>query len=294
MLYGGVKVRCVLSQPIKRRMGMKKALLVGLFVVIALLWQGIVWAEEPRIPRGARRIDPIRIDDRVSGATASQSARALIEIPPVPNVFLYSFLMERGAQIGIASAVKFAPLEPVQVQLLINGQNIMSAWSLAQGNGGQLPKGAVVDLKEYRQFVDIQLPFFLQPGEYTVEVRIFPFFNLSLYWAFFFSLRVNSFEFWAEQCLDAPDAVLVKYYITAIGAPPKVVSIEVADLTTSVEVVKGVAEWRLQDTLYYERLAGKALETTLTDGHTGVAVTHNIFYADKLFGCGSLGFVNVK
>lgn len=243
----------------------QKAWLSGLFVVIALLLQGIVWAGEPRIPQGARRIDPIRIDDRVSGATAPNSVSgAPVEIPPMPDVFLYSFLTERGAQLGIASTVKFAPLEPVQARLFINGQDIMNAWSLISGNGGSLPSGAVVDLKEYRQFVDLQLPAFFQPGEHAFEVRIFPFFNLPLYWGFVFSVRVDPFDFWAEQCADSPDdIVVVKYHITAIGAPPRVVSVAVADLTSGVEVVKGIAKWRLQRALYDERLAGRSLDTTL-------------------------------
>ncbi len=183
----------------------------------------------------------------------------------------------------------------MQARLLINGQEIMSAWSLASGNGGSLPPGAIVDLKEYRQFTDISLPFFLPVGEYAIEIRIFPFFNLPLFWAYHFSVRVDPFEFWAEQCAESPDVALVRYHITAIGAPPKVVSIAVADLTTSVEVVRGIAEWALGRSLYDERLAGRSLDTTLGDVDTRATVTREVWYGGNLGQCGipALGVPNM-
>lgn len=154
---------------------MSKRFLVGLFVVISLLlFQAAgVRAEDPRLPKGALRIDPIRIDDRVSsGADAPQGMTAVaVPIPPMPSVFLYQILDTRGAQIGLSASFEFLPLQPVQTQLFINGQNIASVWSLISGNGGALPKNAIVDLKEYRQFSDIQMPFFLPVGQYEIEVR---------------------------------------------------------------------------------------------------------------------------
>ncbi len=208
---------------------------------------------DKRLPEGARRIDPIRIEDWVSaGATkAHRLGAASIEIPPMPNVFLYSVLTQRGAQVGIASTVQFAPVEPTQAQLWINGQNVMSAWSLVSGNGGKLPDGTVVDLKAHHQFVE-------------------------------------QFEFWTSQCLDSPDVALVRYHITAIGAPPKVVAISVADLTSSVEVVNSAVKWRIPLSLYYERLAGKSLTTTLKDMDTGMQVTRELWYESSLRDCNSL------
>ncbi len=74
----------------------KKAVVVGLFVsIFVFLSISAVWAGGvSHLPQGARRIDPIRIDDRVSpGAVAAQRFRsASIEIPPMPTVFLYSVL----------------------------------------------------------------------------------------------------------------------------------------------------------------------------------------------------------
>lgn len=269
---------------------MSKRFLVGLFVVIVSLlfvWTD-AWAEDPRLPKGARRIDPIRIDDRVSGgASAPHRSAAAVPIPPMPNVFLYSLFTERGAQISLAASMEFVPLQPVQAQIFINDQNIASFWSLVSGNGGALPQGAVVDLKAYHQFVDTQMPFFLPVGQYEIEVRIFPFFNLPLYWGYMFSVRVDPFEFWAEQCTDGEN-VVVKYHITKIGVPPKVVAISVVHLHSSVEVVNGVADWRLRRELYDERLAGRLLATTLQDTDTGVVVTRDVWYADQLPVCGSL------
>lgn len=269
---------------------MSKRFLAGLFIVIVASFFAVAaWAEDPRLPKGVSRIDPIRIDDWVSGgASAPQGiTAAAVPIPPMPSVFLYQILDTRGAQIGMSASFEFLPIQPVQAQLFINGQNIASVWSLVNGNGGTLPKGSVVDLKAYRQFADAQMPFFLPVGQYDVEVRIFPFFNLPLYWAMFFSVRVDPFEFWAEQCADDENAV-VRYHIAAIGVPPKVVSISVADLVSSVEVVKGTAKWRLQRALYDERLAGRVLATTLGDEDARVEVTREIWYASGLQSCGAL------
>lgn len=257
---------------------MSKRFLAGLFVVIVSLFVATgVWAEEPRQSSGVRRVHhPIRIDDRVSGgASAPQGmTAAAVPIPPMPSVFLYQMLDARGAQIGLSASFEFLSLQPVQAQIFINGQNIASIWSLVSGNGGTLPDGSVVDLKAYRQFADAQMPFFLPVGQYEIEVRIFPFFNLPLYWGYVFSVRVDPFEFWSDQCADGENAV-VRYHISAIGAPPRVVRISflIEQISSTVEVVDGVVRWRLPSDLYQERLAGKSLATTLQDIDTGAAVT---------------------
>lgn len=186
------------------------------------------------------------------------------------------------------SSFEFLLIQPVQAQIFINGKNIASVWSLVSGNGGALPNGAVVDLKGYRQFTNVQMPFFLPVGQYEIEVRIFPLFNLPLYWGYAFFVRVDPFEFSAGQCVDSVGNAVVRYHITAIGVPPRVVAITVADLHSSVEVVKGVAEWRLQQALYDVRLAGKSLATTLRDTDTGATVIREVWYANQLSQCGAL------
>jgi len=273
--------------------GMKKAFLTGLFVVMSLLFQaGGAWAENLQLPEGARRIDPIRIDSQIGAETSAHRQDAEgVSIPPIPDVFLYSRLTKRGAQLDVAVSMTFVPLEPVQTRMFINGQDILSVWSVVSGNGGSLPKGVKDDLKEYRQFGDIQMPFFLPVGTYDVEVRIFPVFKLPLYWGYLFSVRVDPFEFSAEQCVEGPDVVMVKYHIMAIGAPPRVVAISVsapmAQLVTGGEVVNGVIEWHLSQELYNERLAGKRLNTTLQDKDTGATVTREVGYGSDLPVCNS-------
>ena len=63
------------------------------------------------------------------------------------------------------------------------------------------------------------MPFFLPVGQYEIEIRIFPFFNLPLYWAYHFRILVEQFEFWTDGCLDSADVAIVRYHITAIGVP---------------------------------------------------------------------------
>ena len=98
----------------------------------------------------------------------------------------------------------------------------------------------------------------------------------------------------AVQCLDTPGVAMVSYRISSLGVIPRVVDILVksaegnAMLTTRVEVIKTTAVWRLQETLYRECLAGKALDTTLTDVSTGAAVTRNVFYLESILACGWL------
>lgn len=145
------------------------------------------------------------------------------------DVHLYPWFAEGGGtQLGLIQTMSWISAELVETRILINGQNVQSLWWQTSDNGGILPEGTTPNLNKYNQISDTLLPFFLPVGTYPVEVQIFPYPYVSIYWSYLFSARITSFHLWHHTvCQPRPSwskFISINYRLE--GNPPTFVEVQ--------------------------------------------------------------------
>jgi len=262
-----------------------RMLVVGL-VLFVLTLSTSVFAKDMRLPESARPAlqvgKPTLVTEGHAGAHAVERDLQDVEITEA-----FAFAYTKGAKIGFVEEAGFIPFK---TQLRITKGNETTETTMIdfkddiQVKQLQLPAGAEVDLKEYFQSKDRQLPVFWPSGDYGIEIRIYP--VAGQYWRFKFTLAIASFDFWLEQvCASdgSPPTVSLPYYFE--GKVPSYVWIVfkngdqyVLGIPGLVKVSGNTGKLVVDQKTYDQAMGGRLLETIVFNLDTGEDLAKSFWY----------------